>query len=144
MLIVKGVSFTLGGYFSDTMTSQLGLKYEFDAKLRVFYFFIFHLVIIGSSLFYQIKDYKNSIYEDSLSRASMGSVNYSYITNKSGKNSNSNKDINTTENENELLKYNIFNQSRNYFKKNPKKSKKGKTQKHQRNKKRNEDERGDY
>ena len=33
--------------------------------------------------------------------------------------------INTTENENELLKYNIFNQSRNYFKKNPKKSKKG-------------------
>ena len=104
MLIVKGVSFTLGGYFSDTMTSQLGLKYEFDAKLRVFYFFIFHLVIIGSSLFYQIKDYKNSIYEDSLSRASMGSVNFSYITNKSGKNSNINKDINTSENEEETMK----------------------------------------
>ena len=86
------------------MTSQLGLKYEFDAKLRVFYFFIFHLVIIGSSLFYQIKDYKNSIYEDSLSRASMGSVNFSYITNKSGKNSNINKDINTSENEEETMK----------------------------------------
>ena len=115
-LIVRGISFTVGGYFSDRMTSQFGLKYGFDAKLRVFYFFILHIVLIGASLFYQIKDYKDSIYEDSLNRNSVNSMNYSYFTNRSMKTSN--KDINTTDNDmndsiqNMSLKYSLPDSSK--------------------------------
>jgi len=58
--------------------NQSSSAYGFDAKLRVFYFFILHIVLIGASLFYQIKDYKDSVYEDSLSRQNSANVsNYS-------------------------------------------------------------------
>jgi hypothetical protein len=76
--IVRGIGFIVGGYFSDTMTAQFGLKFEYDAKMRVTYFLVLHVILLAVSLFYQIKDYKDSVYEDSLSRQNSANVsNYS-------------------------------------------------------------------
>ena len=60
------------------MTAQFGLKFEYDAKMRVTYFLVLHVILLAVSLFYQIKDYKDSVYEDSLSRQNSANVsNYS-------------------------------------------------------------------
>lgn len=90
--ITKGISSVCGGYFSDTMTSQLGLKYNFDAKLRVTFFLVFHLILIAGSLFYQIKDFKNSLSDEPIIRQNSGKTgNYSPAPPLYGQN---NKDIN--------------------------------------------------
>ena len=64
----------------------------------------------------RIVTFKDSIYEDSLNRNSVNSMNYSYFTNKSIKTSN--KDINTTDNDmndsiqNMSLKYSLPDSSK--------------------------------
>jgi hypothetical protein len=94
--IVRGIGYIVGGYFSDALTSQHGLKFEHDAKMRVTFFLVMHLVLLAISLFYQIKDYKDSLNEDSLSRQNSTNIqNYS----SQNKTNETTKDINTVDND---------------------------------------------
>ena len=61
MFITKGIGYILGGYFSDGMTSHFELKYGSDAKLRVTFFLVFHIILIAGGFLYQIMDYKARI-----------------------------------------------------------------------------------
>ena len=98
MYIVKGLAYSLGGYYSDTMTSQYGIKYKDDAKLRIIYFLVLHVVLLICSLFYQIKDYKDSLNEDSFSRQNSEMIQNYPVQNKKQR-LKSNKDINTDDND---------------------------------------------
>ena len=78
MLITKSIGYIVGGYFSDTMTSQFNLKYDSDAKLRVTFFLVFHIILIALGLFYQIMEYNSNKFDDSLSRQNSSNAgNYS-------------------------------------------------------------------
>ena len=98
MYIVKGLAYSLGGYYSDTMTSQYGIKYKDDAKLRIIYFLVLHVVLLICSLFYQIKDYKDSLNEDSFSRQNSEMIQNYPVQNKKQR-LKSYKDINTDDND---------------------------------------------
>ena len=89
-LIARGLSYIIGGYFSDSLTSHHGLEYSSSAKLRVIFFLVLHLILIVGSLVFQIIDYKHNTFEDSSTRKS---------TMTSKNTSNSNKDINITDGE---------------------------------------------
>ena len=90
MLIARGLSYIIGGYFSDSLTSHHGIEYSSDAKLRVTFFLVLHLILIICSLVFQIIDYKHNTFEDSSTRKNaLNSKNTD----------SSNKDINVTDGE---------------------------------------------
>lgn len=96
MFITKGIGYILGGYFSDGMTSHFELKYGSDAKLRVTFFLVFHIILIAGGFLYQIMDYKANIFEESISRQnSSRSGNYEILPYKKQYN----KDINSNNGE---------------------------------------------
>jgi hypothetical protein len=62
--IVRGISYIVGGYFSDSLTSNYKLEYGKEAKLRVIFFLILHVILIIASLIFQIIDTKNNNFLD--------------------------------------------------------------------------------
>ena len=62
--IVRGISYIVGGYFSDSLTSNYKLEYGKEAKLRVIFFLILHIILIIASLIFQIIDTKNNNFLD--------------------------------------------------------------------------------
>jgi len=99
--ITKGISYVVGGYFSDLLTSIYDLKYNDDAKSRVTFFLVLHISLIIGALLFQIIDFNQRKYEEALTRQSTRkSVGYAPPTPKS-ESLNASKDINSTINENE-------------------------------------------
>ena len=66
LFIVRGISYIVGGYFSESLTSNHKLKYNKDAKLRVTFFLVLHVIILICSLIIQIIDSKKNNFEDEL------------------------------------------------------------------------------
>ena len=66
LFIVKGLSFIVGGYFSESLTSNKKLEYNKDAKLRVTFFLIVHVIVLVCSLIIQIIDSKKNNFEEDL------------------------------------------------------------------------------
>ena len=66
LFIVRGISYIVGGYFSESLTSNYKLEYSKDAKLRVTFYLILHVILIICSLIIQIIDNKKNNFEDEL------------------------------------------------------------------------------
>lgn len=62
--ISRGISYVVGGYFSDSLTSNYKLEYEEEAKLRVIFFLILQAILLIASLILQIIDSKNNNFSD--------------------------------------------------------------------------------
>ena len=81
-LIARGLSYIIGGYFSDSLTSHHGLEYGSDAKLRITFFIVLHIILIIGSLIFQIIDFKLNSFEDSLTRKNTSNSKQSESTDK--------------------------------------------------------------
>ena len=66
LFIVRGISYTVGGYFSESLTSNHKLQYNKEAKNRVIFFLILHVLLLIVSLIIQIIDNKKNNFEDEL------------------------------------------------------------------------------
>lgn len=110
LYITKGIGYSIGGYYSDLFTSLYDLKYGDDAKSRVTFFLVLHILLIIGALFFQIIDYKNREYEEALTRKNTSkSSNYSGDTTKSAYSKNNNKDINLNNNDNDNIASSLKN-----------------------------------
>ena len=66
LFIVRGISYTVGGYFSESLTCNHKLQYSKEAKNRVIFFLILHVLLLIVSLIIQIIDAKKNNFEDEL------------------------------------------------------------------------------